>query len=395
MKLHLQIHRASRALALLLLCGGSLALAGTTAFFYQGRLTDGPVPATGFYDFQFRLFDTGLGGVPLGSVVTNEDLPVINGLFNVSLDFGAAFFTGSNLWLEIGVRPYNVTNAFTNLVPRQPLLPTPYAIHAMSADIAAVASQVDWSNMVGVPPYLPGPGLIFGPSNQFIVDFAGTGSSNKVARSDHQHLGQTWTSSTNLGLKIALTSVNGIDSAYWGQVNSTNGRGVFGWATATNGTNFGVHGLSSSVRGIGVLGEATNSTGIGVMARGSGTNGTALAITNGAIRVPGARLGSTTPVFIHRVMATNLVFGDRYSVINHPMCNGDSNAILFVTQNLNPSDPTGTNTSLNMQPVLVVYTGTNPDFTPLLNRWAIFNTGGPFITNVPINAAFNVMVIKP
>lgn len=395
MKIQLPFLQASRWFALLLVGGGSLALAGTTAFFYQGRLVDGAAPATGLYDFQFRLFNAASDGTPVSPAVVSQDVPVINGLFNVVLDFGAGPFTGADRWLEIGVRPGDVTNAFTNLVSRQALRPTPYAIHAASADVAAVASQVNWSNMVGVPAFLPGPGLLFGASNEFVVNFGGAGTSNNVARSDHQHLGQTWTAATNLGLKIALTPPNGINFALWGQADSTNGRGVFGWASATNGTNLGVHGLSSSTRGIGVLGEATNTTGIGVMARGSGPTGTALAITNGSIRVPGARLGATTPVFIHRVMGTNLVFGDQVSVINHPLCNGDSNAILFVTQNLNPSDPTGTNTSINMNSVLTLYTGTNPDYAPFTNRWAIYNPFGPFITNVPINAAFNVLVIKP
>ena len=395
MKIRLLFLKASRWCALLLVGGGSLALAGTTAFFYQGRLVDGAAPATGVYDFQFRVFNAASNGTPIGPAVVSQDVPVINGLFNVAVDFGAGPFTGSDRWLEIGVRPFDVTNAFTNLVPRQALLPAPYAIHADSADVAAVASQVNWSNMVGVPAFLPGPGLVFGASNEFVVNFAGAGTANTVARSDHQHLGQTWTAATNFGLKIALTPPNGINFALWGQADSTNGRGVFGWASATIGTNIGVHGLSSSTRGIGVLGEATNTTGIGVMARGSGPTGTALAITNGSIRVPGTGLGATTPVFIHRVMLTNVVFGNLVSVINHPLCNGDSNAILFVTQNLNPGDPTGTNTSVNMSSVLTLYTGTNPDYAPFANRWAIRNPSGAFITDLPLNAAFNVLVIKP
>lgn len=395
MKIRLLFLQASRWLALLLAGGGSLALAGTTAFFYQGRLVDGAAPATGLYDFQFRLFNASSGGTSFPPALISHDLPVVNGLFNVQLDFGAGPFTGADRWLELGVRPGDVTNAFTNVVPRQALLPAPYAIHAASADVAAVASQVNWSNMVGVPAFLPGPGLVFGASNQFVVDFGGTGTSSTVARSDHQHLGQTWTATTNLGLKILLTSPGGTNFALWGQTDSTNGRGVFGWASATNGTNLGVHGLSSSARGIGVLGEATNSTGIGVMARGSGPTGTALAITNGSIRVPGARLGATTPVFIHRVMTNNVAFGNQLSVINHPLCNGDPNAILFVTQNLNPGDPAGTNISVNMNYVLTFYTGTNSDYAPFTNRWTIRNPSGPFIPDLPFNAAFNVLVIKP
>lgn len=389
-------HGVPRWLAAALLGTSSLALAGTTAFFYQGRLLDGTAPATGIYDFQFRLFAAETGGPDIAAPVVKEDVPVVNGLFNVAVDFGAAPFTGDNRWLEISVRPGNVTNAFTNLVPRVPVLPVPYAIHAANADLAAVASQVNWSNMVGVPPFLPGPGLLFGASNEFIVNFAGSGASNTVSRSDHQHLGQSWIAATNPGLRIQLTAATGTNFAFWGQTDSTSGRGVLGWADAATGTNIGVHGLSSSARGIGVLGEATNTTGIGVMARGSGSGGAALAIANGGIRVPGAGLGTTTPAFIHRVTTTNVIFGNQISVINHPLCNGDSNAILFVTQNLDPGDPTGTNTAANMGQVLVLYTGTNPNYRPYTNRWAILSITEMFITNFPnLSPAYNVLVIKP
>ena len=44
-------------LASLLLCVSSVALGQTTAFTYQGKLTDGGNPANGSYDLQFALFD--------------------------------------------------------------------------------------------------------------------------------------------------------------------------------------------------------------------------------------------------------------------------------------------------------------------------------------------------
>lgn len=41
----------------LALCGMSAALAQTTAFTYQGKLTDAGNPANGNYDLQLKLFD--------------------------------------------------------------------------------------------------------------------------------------------------------------------------------------------------------------------------------------------------------------------------------------------------------------------------------------------------
>src|SRR4029077_14995588 len=63
---------------------------------------------------------------------TNSSTAVSGGMFTVALDFGSGVFTGPARWLEIGVRT-NGSGNFTTLSPRQPLLPTPYAILAKSA----------------------------------------------------------------------------------------------------------------------------------------------------------------------------------------------------------------------------------------------------------------------
>ncbi|MBI1766732.1 MAG: hypothetical protein HYR56_35445 [Acidobacteria bacterium] len=133
-----------RWIALMLACLlGSVAHAQTTAFTYQGKLTDAGNPANGIYDLQFRLFDALVGGNQAGSTLIREDVPVSNGIFSVTLDFGAAAFPGANRWLEIGVRPGVSTGAFTALAPLQPITSTPYAIKSLSAasaDAAATAT---------------------------------------------------------------------------------------------------------------------------------------------------------------------------------------------------------------------------------------------------------------
>ena len=78
------------------------------------------------------MFGLDAGGGPLASNVVRNLVPVTNGVFNVSLDFGAAVFTGAARWLEISVRT-NGAGALVILAPRTPLLPTPYAIFAGSA----------------------------------------------------------------------------------------------------------------------------------------------------------------------------------------------------------------------------------------------------------------------
>ena len=117
----------------LLLCWVSAGWAQTTAFTYQGKLTDAGNPANGTYDLQFRLFDALASGTQVGSTVIRDDVTVSNGIFTVTLDFGAAAFPGANRWLEIGVRTNGSAGLYSTLNPRQPLLAVPYAVMAGNA----------------------------------------------------------------------------------------------------------------------------------------------------------------------------------------------------------------------------------------------------------------------
>jgi hypothetical protein len=99
-----------------------------TAFTYQGQLKDGFVPANGSYDLTFSLFGVSSGAGQVGSSLTNSATGVTNGLFTVTLDFGANF-PGADRWLEIAVRT-NGGGAFSTLTPRQPITAAPYAITA-------------------------------------------------------------------------------------------------------------------------------------------------------------------------------------------------------------------------------------------------------------------------
>ena len=109
-----------------------------TAFTYQGRLTDGGNPANGAYDLEFKLYNAAGGGTQVGSTVTLADVTVSDGLFTVSLDFGAVF-DGTDLWLQIGVRPGDSGGTYTSLSPRQPLTAAPYA-HSLRPGADVVGS---------------------------------------------------------------------------------------------------------------------------------------------------------------------------------------------------------------------------------------------------------------
>lgn len=120
------------------------ALGQSTTFTYQGRLTDGGTAATGNYDLQFALWDSASGGAQIGSTLTLSTVAVSNGVFTVSLDFGASSFNGASRFLEISARPVSGA-AFTLLSPRQQITSTPYAVRsvtAAAADTATTASQL-------------------------------------------------------------------------------------------------------------------------------------------------------------------------------------------------------------------------------------------------------------
>ncbi len=112
-----------------------------TAFTYQVRLTENGAEANGANDFTFTLYDAVNGGAPVGAGNVVNDLAVTNGLFTVALDFGAAF-DGSARWLQIAVRPGASAGAYTNLIPRQPITATPYALRALNAGSATTATSV-------------------------------------------------------------------------------------------------------------------------------------------------------------------------------------------------------------------------------------------------------------
>src|SRR5437667_12875621 len=82
------------------------AFTQTTTFTYQGRLTDAtvPSPTSGTYEMQFKAFDASSGGNQFPVTVTLPNVQVTNGIFTVQLDFGAAAFSGQNVFLEIGAR---------------------------------------------------------------------------------------------------------------------------------------------------------------------------------------------------------------------------------------------------------------------------------------------------
>lgn len=161
------------------------ALAQSTAFTYQGRLSNAGAPADGQHDLRFRLFDAASGGTQVGSTLCLDGIDVVEGLFTAQLDFGQQYATPAQRYLEIQVRadigqPCIDDFGYVLLAPRQRLTATPLASHAKSAfsldapdGSPASAVFVDNAGSVGIGTLAPvaklhvlGGDLLAGPSGE-------------------------------------------------------------------------------------------------------------------------------------------------------------------------------------------------------------------------------------
>jgi hypothetical protein len=149
--------------------------------------------------------------------------------------------------------------------------------------------------------------------------------------------------------------------------------GVMGFGTT------GVFGFSNDPEGCGVEGHTASPSGIGVRASAPAPEITALAIDTGSIRVLGAGQNTPTPVFIHVAGETNT--RGNHSIIDHPMTNGDPNAILIVTRRIS------SNADLGDGSVESVAVGYNAQAA----KWMIVQPSG---RSIAVSAAFNVLVFK-
>jgi hypothetical protein len=154
------------------------------------------------------VYNAGVSGNPVGGPLTNAATAVTNGLFTVTLDFGPGVFTGPPRWLELDVRT-NGSGAFTTLLPRQQILPTPYAIMANTA-----------SNLLGT---LPVAQLGAGTAN---INISGNASTATSA-----------TSATTAGSAATATTANNFSGPLLGDVTGTQSATVVstvGGVTAAN-----------------------------------------------------------------------------------------------------------------------------------------------------------------
>ncbi|MBI1762222.1 MAG: hypothetical protein HYR56_12385, partial [Acidobacteria bacterium] len=227
--------------------------------------------------------------------LTNATVAVSNGVFTVTLDFGANVFSGAVRFLEIGVRPAGSVNPYTVLAPRQPVLSTPYAIQTLNAttavnfsgalagDVTGTQSATSISNNAVTTAKLADGSV----TNAKITDVAGSKLTGTISSSNLpvplSLSGNTATptpifAATNAGTGDAVQATNSNTganiAAVRGIISSTTpggfSAGVRGLNNGAGGLGVGVYG-SHAGSGWGVYGTAAN--GIGVNGTVSGTSG--------------------------------------------------------------------------------------------------------------------------
>jgi hypothetical protein len=223
-----------------------------TAFTYQGQLQKSGVPVTGSNDFRFSLFDSVTAGSQIGSTVSLPGVGVVNGIFTVSLDYGASAFAGQARWIEIAVKGSG-DPSYTTLGPRQPLAATPYALYAAGG---------------------PGGG------GGFALPYFGAVTSAAQDGFDVQNNATT-------GSFFAIHGVSASSAASSGA--------VLGEATGSSGTTLGIYGkATASPAGTGMVGQGSQTGGwfeaFNTTGDGTGLNGVAHTNANAAAGVKGQSL---------------------------------------------------------------------------------------------------------
>jgi hypothetical protein len=166
--------------------------------------------------------DASSGTVVAGPVEVG-DVGVTNGLFTLTLDFGANgyVFDGGDRWLEIGVRPGTSTGAYTSVAPLQKITATPYAIRAAHFSGPVAASQITGT---------------LAPSNIGLGTITGSNLASGAAAANLNSSGQSGVASG--GLVLSATENNAaLVSAGYVKIGATTMSDT--WLQRVNGTPSG------------------------------------------------------------------------------------------------------------------------------------------------------------
>lgn len=340
------------AVVMALLCPRASGEPVGSAFTYQGVLDRDGSPVTGLADIRFSLWDAPSGGANVASTLVALNVPVAGGRFAVELDFGVAPFSGEARYLQMDVRQPAGSGAYRTLLPRQSILPTPFALYALNGGAqgppgpagpagatgatgpagaagpqgpsgpagAAGATgatgatgpegpmgPVGAAGPAGASPFtLSGAHATFTTGNlglgtgtpQYPLHIMTTGPRAAFAHASATSggsFGVFGRSDSNQGVGVVglAGSLSGLTMGVQGQADSPGGRGVFGWAFAESGESWGVWGQANSPDGTGAVGHAIATTGLttGVLGRVDSTTGDATGVYGAAAGASGATTG--------------------------------------------------------------------------------------------------------
>lgn len=228
----------------------------------------------------------------------------------------------------------------------------------------------------------------------FDIDNRNNGATALEVRTDGTGMAAKFTSGSSSNGFAAVQAVHlghgdGLAATAGGQGNAGNFKLLSDYTNnaAVMATGFG---KARGLKAVSTSGEAlrAESSGTAIYAK-SEPDGTALAIDGGAIRVKGAGVNTSTAVFIHRCTDANTVdspAGNIMTIINHPMCNNNPNAILFVTPRINLDSYNGYYT---YEDLALAYSASR-------GRWVLLNTSVlDELGDFDVNDSFNVMVVLP
>jgi endosialidase-like protein/collagen triple helix repeat protein len=306
----------------------------TDEITYQGEVFMSGVPLNDTADLVFRLYDASVSGTLIGTPVSINNYPIVEGRFTVQLDFGSGVFAADPRWIEIDLRSPAGSGAFTTLTTRQPVTATPVALFALDGNEGPQGPQGEQGPQGDQGPVGPqgpigpqGPQGPTGPQGRQ-GDQGPTGPQGPAGQDGSDALWQVLGSNMyynngNIGigttapahsLEVVSTGIRAISAlttdskgftiGVEGRSNSNNGQGVFGLATATTGVTYGVYGRSSSPDGSGVRGlhNALSGTGPGVLGESNSTSANAIGIHG--------RINNTAPgSFSAAVRGDNLGMG--------------------------------------------------------------------------------------
>jgi len=221
------------ALALIMALVSTMPTFGqSTAFTYQGSLTENGGPANGVFQFRFRLFDAAMDGGQVGSTISNVDLNVADGTFTANLDFGVNAFPGADRYLEVSVR-HNSGESYIVLDPRQKIYASPYSLRTLSAAQADEATHANTASLATNAENLGGV-----PASDYMTDAEANATYIKngtTSQTANFWISGNGTISTQLGVGKTPTAGYRIDSM--GNVRSIDSGPTSFTAETTGGTN--------------------------------------------------------------------------------------------------------------------------------------------------------------